>query len=122
MYGRSSAANGRRCADHTQGSSIRHSEISDAFPARPTPGARRGFASADPPASAPGLRRSVHFLLVASKVWTAAELEQMTPAERRAIFDASIVTDLDQVPAEFLARVRARAERIIAESESTDRA
>ena len=59
---------------------------------------------------------------MASKVWTAAELEQMTPAERQAIFDASIVTDLDQVPPEFLARVRARAERIIAQTESTDRA
>lgn len=59
---------------------------------------------------------------MASRVWTAAELEQMTPAERQAIFDASIVTDLDQVPPEFLARVRARVERIIAESESTDRA
>ena len=59
---------------------------------------------------------------MASKVWTAAELEQMTPAERQAIFDASIVTDLDQVPPEFLARVRARAEQLIAETESTDRA
>jgi hypothetical protein len=59
---------------------------------------------------------------MASKVWTAAELEQMSPAERRAIFDASIVTDLDQVPPEFLARVRSRVEKMIAESESTDRA
>lgn len=57
-----------------------------------------------------------------SKVWTAAELEQMTPAERRALFDASIVTDLDEVPPEFLARVRARAGRIITETESTDKA
>ncbi len=56
---------------------------------------------------------------MASKVWTAAELEQMTPAERQAIFDASIVTDLDQVPPEFLARrVRSRIERMIAENES----
>jgi hypothetical protein len=59
---------------------------------------------------------------MASKVWTAAELEQMSPAERRAIFDASIVTDLDQVPPEFLARVRSRVEKMIAESESTDSA
>lgn len=59
---------------------------------------------------------------MASKVWTAAELEQMSPTERRAIFDASIVTDLDQVPPEFLARVRARVEKIIAETESTDHA
>ena len=46
----------------------------------------------------------------------------MSPAERKAIFDASIVTDLDQVPPEFLARVRARVEKIIAETESTDHA
>jgi hypothetical protein len=59
---------------------------------------------------------------MASKVWTAAELEQMSPTERKAIFDASIVTDLDQVPPEFLARVRARVEKIIAETDSTDHA
>ena len=59
---------------------------------------------------------------MASKIWTAAELEQMSPTERKAIFDASIVTDLDQVPPEFLARVRARVEKIIAETESTDHA
>ena len=59
---------------------------------------------------------------MASKIWTAAELEQMSPAERKVIFDASIVTDLDQVPPEFLARVRERVEKIIAETESTDHA
>ena len=58
---------------------------------------------------------------MASKVWTAAELEQMSPAERRAIFDASIVTDLDDAPPELLARTRARIERMIAESESSQR-
>ena len=58
---------------------------------------------------------------MASKVWTAAELEQMSAQERHAIFDASIVTDLDHVPPEFLARVKARAEQIIAQAESTDR-
>jgi len=58
---------------------------------------------------------------MASKVWTAAELEQMSPAERRAIFDASIVTNLDDAPPELLARTRARIERMIAESESSQR-
>ncbi len=53
-----------------------------------------------------------------SKVWTAAELEQMTPAERQAIFDASIVTNLDDAPPELLQRTRARIERMIAESET----
>jgi hypothetical protein len=55
---------------------------------------------------------------MSSKVWTAAELEQMTPMERRAIFDASIVTDLDGAPPELIARTRARIESMIAESES----
>jgi hypothetical protein len=49
---------------------------------------------------------------VADRVWTAIELEAMSPVEQDDLFNASIVTDLDEVPAEFLARVRARlAER-----------
>lgn len=49
---------------------------------------------------------------MATKVWTAAELEAMSPSEQDDLFSSSIVTDLDEVPAEFLARVRARlAER-----------
>jgi hypothetical protein len=42
------------------------------------------------------------------KVWTAAEIETLSPADQDQLFNASIVTDLDAVPAEFLARVRAR--------------
>jgi len=45
---------------------------------------------------------------VANKVWTAAELEAMSPAEQDDLFNASIVTDLDQMPGEFIARVRTR--------------
>jgi hypothetical protein len=36
------------------------------------------------------------------------------------IFDARLVTDLDQVPFESLARVQARVEEMTAETESTD--
>lgn len=43
-----------------------------------------------------------------SKIITAEELENMTPAERRAVFEASIVTDLDDAPPELLARTRQR--------------
>ena len=54
------------------------------------------------------------------KVWTAAELDEMTPAQVDALFQASIVTDLDDVPPAFLARVRARVqERIDSEESST---
>jgi hypothetical protein len=47
---------------------------------------------------------------MAGKVWSAEELERMTPAEQDAAFASSVVTDLEVVPAAFLARVRARFE------------
>ena len=56
---------------------------------------------------------------MARRIWTAAELEQMSPAERQEIFDASIITDLDQAPPELLARTRAKIERLIEEAERT---
>lgn len=40
------------------------------------------------------------------KIWTAAELEQMSPAERSAISRAAEVTDLSEVPPETLQRAR----------------
>jgi hypothetical protein len=43
------------------------------------------------------------------QVITAAELDEMTPAQRQAVFDASIVTDVDTLPAAYLARLRASA-------------
>ena len=51
------------------------------------------------------------------KVVTAAELEKMSPAEQQAIFDASVVTDLDQVPESFLDRVWANVLGHIARTE-----
>ncbi len=54
---------------------------------------------------------------MARKVWTAAELEKLTRAEQQAIFDESIVTDLDEVPPAFLAQVRADAERLLGTDE-----
>ncbi len=55
------------------------------------------------------------------KVWTGAELEQLTPAEQDAIFQAGIVRNLDDVPEPFLARVRARLDEHIARTESPAR-
>ncbi|MFM8857979.1 MAG: hypothetical protein ACKOI2_12440 [Actinomycetota bacterium] len=55
---------------------------------------------------------------MAPKVWTAAELERLSPAEQDAIFASRIVRDLGDVPPEFLARVRARLEEHIAARES----
>jgi hypothetical protein len=42
------------------------------------------------------------------KIWTAEELERLSPSEQDELFNASVVTDLDDVPAEFLAKVRQR--------------
>lgn len=58
---------------------------------------------------------------MAERVWIAEELEQMTPAEQDAIFESSLVTDLNSVPAEFLARVRKRTQERIADVESRRR-
>jgi hypothetical protein len=54
---------------------------------------------------------------MAGKVWTAAELEQMSPAEQDAVFEQSLVTDLSQVPPQFLARIRDRLEPTVDASE-----
>ncbi len=43
-------------------------------------------------------------------VVTAAELDAMTPEQRKATFDASIVTNLDRLPFDYVARLRAGAE------------
>jgi hypothetical protein len=56
---------------------------------------------------------------VGTRIWTAAELEEMTPEERRKIFEASVVTDLAQAPAELLRRTRSRVERLIEAAEGT---
>ena len=53
------------------------------------------------------------------KVWIADELERLSPDEQDRVFESSIVTDLNAVPAEFLVKVRARVEARIAASDST---
>jgi hypothetical protein len=59
---------------------------------------------------------------MARKVWTAAEMENLSRRQQQAVFDESVVTDLDRVPSEFLDQVRADAERLIEahESQPTD--
>lgn len=58
---------------------------------------------------------------MAQKVWTAAELDECSPAERHALFDASIVTDLDQAPPELIERTRMRIHERIAQTEAQQR-
>jgi len=43
---------------------------------------------------------------------TAANLDELSPDERARIVSESIVTDLDELPADFLGRVKATAARL----------
>ncbi len=54
------------------------------------------------------------------KVWTAVELEKLSRAQQQQIFDESLVTDLDEVPPEFLERIRADVRDHITEHEAHD--
>jgi hypothetical protein len=42
------------------------------------------------------------------EVVTAADLDQMTPGERQATFEDSVITDIHTIPADFLTHVRSR--------------
>lgn len=42
------------------------------------------------------------------QIWTAEELGRLSPAGQDELFDASVVTDLNDVAAAFLARIRDR--------------
>lgn len=54
---------------------------------------------------------------VSGNVVTAAQPEQMTPAERHALFEVSIITNLDGAPQHLIERARARLEQHTTESE-----
>lgn len=51
----------------------------------------------------------------ADHVWTAAELERMTPDERDRIVREGFVNDLSELPPEFVARVREKGQRLLEE-------
>ncbi len=51
-------------------------------------------------------------------VLTAADLDGMSPEERRVAFDARVVTDLDELPAEYVAQIQARAAALAAQREA----
>ena len=50
-------------------------------------------------------------------VVTAAELDEMTPAQRQEIIRSRIVWDLSELPEEYVARLRATAVKHLAERE-----
>jgi hypothetical protein len=53
------------------------------------------------------------------RVWSPSELEELTPAQQDALFEASLVKDLNDVPESFLATVRERVERRISEANAS---
>ncbi len=64
-----------------------------------------------------GLRH--HVVMNGDRIWTAAELEVLSPNERDAIVRAGFVTDPDRVSSELLERARRKADERIAATEST---
>jgi hypothetical protein len=50
----------------------------------------------------------------ASKIWSAAELERMSPNERQSIVRAGFETDLSKVSPELVERTRRKIEALIA--------
>ena len=49
--------------------------------------------------------------------WSVEQWAAMSAAEQDAVFQASVVTDLSQVPPDYLAEVRAQFEARIAQRE-----
>ena len=49
------------------------------------------------------------------RVWTAAELEQLTPNERDRVVKEGMVTDLSDLPPDVVARVRAKGRALLEE-------
>lgn len=58
---------------------------------------------------------------MADKVWTADQLGSLTPEEQATVFQSSLVHDPADLPAEFLERIRERARRRIADTETHKR-
>lgn len=55
--------------------------------------------------------------MVSPKIWSAEELENMSPSERHAIVRGGFDADLGNVSADLLARTRRRIESHIASSQ-----
>ena len=53
------------------------------------------------------------------KIWTATELEKMTPEERHELSKASVVRDLSKAPQHLVDKARDFVEARIAAEEST---
>ncbi|MEY2426959.1 MAG: hypothetical protein QOI61_2531 [Actinomycetota bacterium] len=49
------------------------------------------------------------------KVWRVEEFEALSPEERQAIFEASVVYDLDTLDPEYVARIREKGRKLLEE-------
>jgi hypothetical protein len=54
------------------------------------------------------------------RIWTAAELEALTPNERDSVVSAGFLTDPGKVSPEMLERARRKVDARIAATEGTD--
>ncbi len=55
----------------------------------------------------------------ADRIWTAAELEALTPDERDEVIRSGFVTDSDKIPTDLIERGRQKADARIAAAESS---
>ncbi|MFT7601645.1 MAG: hypothetical protein ACI8TP_004604 [Acidimicrobiales bacterium] len=53
------------------------------------------------------------------RIWTAEELEALSPNERDAVIRSGFVTDPQKVPADLIERARAKTDARIAATESS---
>jgi hypothetical protein len=53
------------------------------------------------------------------RIWTAAELEALSPNERDEVVKSGFVTDLSQVSPDLLDRARRKVDRWVAATEGT---
>lgn len=55
-------------------------------------------------------------------VWTAEELEQLSPAERQRLLDERVVTDLTTLSPDYVNRLRREGRKLMEQRGSTSRA
>ncbi len=55
----------------------------------------------------------------ADRIWTAAELEALSPDERDEVIRSGFVTDPDKIPTDLIERGRQKADARIAAAESS---
>jgi hypothetical protein len=50
---------------------------------------------------------------MADRIWTAAELERLTPDERDRVVREGFVDDLSSLPEEYVARIRTKGRELL---------